>query len=111
VAVDARAVRLDDAEAVEAFPGVVRRTLAWGERVMACQTTIAAGKEVPTHAHPHEQITYVMSGILEVTVGDAEQTLQAGDSILIPAEASHVTRARGDVVLVDVFAPPREDFK
>jgi quercetin dioxygenase-like cupin family protein len=77
---------------------------------MVAQTTIEAGTRVPDHAHPHEQITYVVKGRLEMCVGVETYVLGSGDSLLIPSEATHCGTAQEETTLIDVFSPPREDF-
>jgi quercetin dioxygenase-like cupin family protein len=104
-------VRGDATEPVETFPGVVRRTLAWGDRAMLCRTTIAAGHSVPLHAHPQEQVTCILSGRLQMSIGEAQFTLAPGDSVAVPADAPHLAVALEDATLLDVLSPPREDFK
>ena len=49
---------------VEMLPGVVRRTLTEGERMMLIEVTLQQGAVVPLHTHPHEQIGYLASGRL-----------------------------------------------
>ena len=39
------------------------------------EVALDAGAVVPTHQHPHEQVTYVISGRFEFTVG-AEEDLE-----------------------------------
>jgi len=104
-------VRASEAQAVEAFPGVHRRTLTWGERSMMSQTVVKAGRELPEHAHPHEQLTYIVKGRLELRVGDETFDLVEGDCIFVPGDRPHYAKALEDTVALDVFSPPREDFK
>jgi quercetin dioxygenase-like cupin family protein len=100
-----------DVEPVPVAPGVQRRTLAWGERTMVMETTFDSGAELAMHAHPHEQVTYLVSGALELRVGGQPFTLSAGDSILVPGGAAHGGVARVRSVAIDAFSPPREDLK
>lgn len=103
--------RLAQVAGVESFPGVLRRTLVWGERLMVLHNTFAAGARVPLHGHPQEQITHVIEGTLEITVDDTVYKLSPGDSMLIPSEAQHDTRALVESLVLDIFSPPREEFK
>ncbi|GAG16348.1 unnamed protein product, partial [marine sediment metagenome] len=52
----------DSASPVEMFPGVVRRTLTDGDRLMLIEVTVEEGAVVPLHTHPHEQTGYLISG-------------------------------------------------
>jgi len=104
-------VRYADVLAVEALPGIFRRTLAWGERSMVVESTFEAGAEMGVHAHPHEQITYLVDGELEMKVGGDTHVLAHGDSLLVPPEVPHGARAQKKSVAIDAFSPPREEFK
>jgi quercetin dioxygenase-like cupin family protein len=89
------------------------RRLVTGERVMVAQVELQRGCIVPQHAHVHEQISYVLDGRLELTVGgETAETyeLAAGDILVIPSNIPHSARALEDTRVVDVFSPPREDW-
>ena len=104
-------IRAADVEPVEMVPGVWRRTLSWGERLMVVQTTLEEGAVVPAHRHPHEQITYVIEGELSMHVEGQSRVLQAGDSLLFPANLEHGATAVKRTLVIDTFSPPREDYK
>jgi quercetin dioxygenase-like cupin family protein len=104
-------IRAADVEPVEMVPGVWRRTLSWGERLMVCQVTLEEGAVVPTHRHPHEQITYVIKGELSMAVEGQTHVLRAGDSLLFPSEVEHGATALQRTLVVDTFSPPREGYK
>jgi quercetin dioxygenase-like cupin family protein len=104
-------VRASDVEPVEMVPGVWRRTLSSGERVMVVQTTLEEGAVVPVHSHPHEQITYVIEGELAMQVKGRNYVLGAGDSLLFPANVGHGATALKRTLVIDTFSPPREDYK
>ena len=96
---------------VEMLPGVVRRTLTAGERTMLIEVTLAQGAVVPSHSHPHEQIGYLASGRLLFEVGDERRELSPGDSWLVPSDVPHQVTALEASVAIDVFSPPREDYR
>ena len=102
--------RRDSIRAVDAFDGVVRRTLHSGERVTLVRIDIAAGHEVPEHVHPHEQAGHVLAGRVRFTVGGEVTELQAGDAYLIPGGVVHHVVALEPAVLIEAFSPVREDF-
>ena len=104
-------VRVSDVEPVEMVPGVWRRTLAWGERLMVIQTTLEEEAVVPAHCHPHEQITYVIEGKLSMQVEGQSCVLQAGDSLLFPSNVEHGATALQRTLVIDTFSPPREEYK
>jgi len=71
----------------------------------------AKGSLLPEHQHPHEQITYVLSGQLEMVVNGQTQICKAGHVVVIPGNTPHSARVLADVELLDVFYPVREDYK
>lgn len=101
----------DSVQPVEMLPGVVRRTLNTGERTMLCEVTLARGAVVPAHTHPHEQIGYLARGRLRFRIGDEEWDLAEGDSWLVPPNVPHVVTALEDSVAIDIFSPPREEYR
>ena len=96
---------------VEMFPGVVRRTLTDGERLMLIAGTLDDGAVVPMHTHPHEQTGYLVSGRLLFELGDEKRELKAGDSWLVPSNLPHEVTALEPCVFIDVFSPPREEYR
>ena len=93
------------------LPGVVRRTLTEGERMMLIEVTLEQGAVVPLHTHPHEQIGYLASGRLLWELGDERRELAAGDSWLVPSNVPHQVTALEPSVAIDVFSPPREEYR
>jgi quercetin dioxygenase-like cupin family protein len=96
---------------VELLPGVTRQMLSCGERSMTVYITIAKGAEVPIHTHPHEQIGYLQSGRAMFTIGDQKRVLETLDGYSIPGNVAHGVVALEDCVFVDVFSPPREEYR
>ena len=101
----------DQADPVEMFPGIVRRTLNAGDRTMLCEIELAKGAVVPLHTHPHEQIGYLSRGRLLFRIGDDERELGEGDSWVIPGDVPHVVTALEDSIAIDVFSPPRDEYR
>ena len=65
----------------------------------------------PPHSHPHEQMSYVVSGELIAFIGDQQEKLGPGDMFTVPPEVPHgVQLLTSHVRLVDCFTPLREDF-
>lgn len=92
------------------FPGIELRTVA-GEALMLSVVTFEPDAEVPDHAHPHEQMGFLVSGTLEFTIGGLTRTLHAGDLWRIPGGIPHRVVARGGpAVALDCFHPIREDY-
>jgi len=93
------------------MPGIRRKTLVQGERTQMVEFRLAAGAILPVHRHVHEQTGYLVSGRLELTLGDARRPLTAGDSWCIPGGVLHHAQALEACVAIEVFSPPREDFR
>lgn len=107
---DLRFIKGEQVKQVEMAPGVQRRTLGHGPQMLLAEFTLAAGSEVPMHAHPHEQVGYVVRGSMRLTIGDEARTCAAGDSYYIPGDVSHMAVLEEDALVIDVFCPPREDY-
>ena len=72
--------------------------------------TAAVGKP---DVHPFDQVIFLVSGRVEVTLYDDETyELGPGHVIYIPADVPHIGRVLGDEPAfgVDVFAPARGDY-
>lgn len=95
---------------VPADPGVMRQVLSENDAMMVVRFAFAAGAEGRLHNHPHVQATYVQSGRFVFTMDDLEFEVAAGDSFVIPSLAMHGCRALEPGVLIDTFAPRRNDF-
>jgi quercetin dioxygenase-like cupin family protein len=92
-------------------PGV-RLQVAWGERIMLSRVELAAGGVVPPHSHPHEQGGICLQGAMEFTIGDETRLVRTGESWMIPGGVKHAVRAlEQGAVALDIFSPPRDDYK
>jgi len=104
-------VTQDQAPQVVMIPGLYRRTMATGERMMVVEIYIEKGTLIPMHQHIHEQAGYVASGKVEFAIDGEKYVLQTGDTYAIPGGVDHEALAHDDTVLVEVFSPPREEFR
>lgn len=96
---------------VEQVAAGVARQMIYGDRLMVCRLTIAARTVTPVHSHVHEQITLVERGRADFFVEGERKTAQAGDVLFFPSNIRHgATMLDEEVVLIDIFSPPREDF-
>ena len=69
-----------------------------------------AGAVGTPHTHPHTQTTYVASGKFEFTVGDETKIVSAGDGLYMKPDVLHGCVCIEPGILIDCFAPMREDF-
>ncbi len=68
---------------------------------------------VPNHSHPdHEQICYVISGRMDLPIGDDLVHLKAGSCIVIPPGVVHdgILQGKEDVLVMDIWTPKRTDL-
>jgi quercetin dioxygenase-like cupin family protein len=97
-------------EPIEALGTGIGRRMLNGEAMTLAEITLAAGAVVPVHEHPNEQIATVVSGRLRFVVGSEEREVGPGESVLIPGGVPHRVDALVDAVVLDAFAPRREDW-
>lgn len=100
-----------DVAQIEMIDGVHRRTMATTDEAMLCQFFLEKDSQVPPHHHMNDQVGYVISGKIEMTVGEQMQVLSAGDSYAIPGGIVHSAKALVDSYIIDIFSPPREDYR
>jgi quercetin dioxygenase-like cupin family protein len=60
-----------------------------GERLTLGLVKLQSGSIVPLHSHPHEQITYILKGSLNMTIGGTEYQLKEGMYHVIPSNTLH----------------------
>ncbi len=90
--------------------GLKRQILAFDSGLMMVKVIFDKGAIGNAHHHPHRQVTYVDSGLFEVSLGDEMQTLKKGDSFFVAPDEVHGVVCLESGVLIDVFTPAREDF-
>ena len=67
-----------------------------GREIVQVETLIPAGIESGWHAHPGEEVGYIIAGQVEMMVqGRANAVLHAGDGFLIPPRTPHNARDLG----------------
>ncbi len=94
----------------EVVPGITGY-YAHGNAMTFGFVEITAGSTLPEHQHVHEQITYILEGQLDMTIGGKFCSLTAGMYYVIPSNTPHSAIAITDCKLIDVFNPVREDYK
>jgi len=113
----------DDAAFRETDRAGFRRRIINGERLQLCfwRITGGAGGSVLHHHVAHEQLGIIMRGQLDFRIGDpADETrivLGPGEIYLAPLDIWHGDSVfigddeLGEVWILDVFSPPREDLR
>jgi quercetin dioxygenase-like cupin family protein len=95
---------------VNSTPGITRRTLARGPSMMTCEFTFDAHVSIPVHTHPHEQVGYVVDGLVEMEIDGDKFVLAKGDSYYAPSNVPHGAYLLKPTIIVDTFSPLREDY-
>jgi quercetin dioxygenase-like cupin family protein len=71
-----------------------------------------AGAVVAEHSHENEQLGICLRGMIDFRVGDERRRLGPGETWCIPPNTAHEATAGPDgAVVIDVFSPPRDDFR
>ena len=98
------------AEPVEQLNPKIGRQMIHTETMTLARVILQRGAVVPEHEHPNEQIATVVSGRLRFVVGSEEREVGPGESVLIPGGVPHRVDVLEDSVVLDAFAPRREDW-
>jgi quercetin dioxygenase-like cupin family protein len=80
---------------------IARKAIPGAEQTLA-QAYFKKGALVPMHAHPGEQLIYVLQGALRALVDGEEVTVREGEVLRVPAQADHQTEALDDTFVLDV---------
>lgn len=99
-----------DAVEKEILPGASARFVHSGHMTLSLWR-FKAGTALPEHSHPHEQMTKLLSGQFELTVGDETKMMTKSDVAVIPPHVLHKGVAVTDCEMLDVFSPERDDYK
>lgn len=90
--------------------GVERKTLVYGEKTLMTEFVLKKGNPLPKHSHPHEQVGYLVSGLIRISIGSEQHEAAAGDSWCIPGGVDHSAEVLEDSTAIEVFSPVREDY-
>jgi quercetin dioxygenase-like cupin family protein len=89
------------------------RQLVYGDKIMIARLKFKDGFVVPLHHHVHEQISQVVSGKIRFWFGENKEQVMdmgPGDVVVIPSNLPHEALMIGEVVAVDTWSPPRQDW-
>lgn len=91
--------------------GGVRRRIAANEGgLMVCQLEMEEGAIGALHQHPHEQMTYILAGEFEFTIGNEVKVVKSGDVLYKQPNIIHGAKCLKKGTFLDIFTPQREDF-
>jgi quercetin dioxygenase-like cupin family protein len=87
-----------------------RKIFAPGEFIMSMLVDFRQGGTGPEHSHPHEQLGFVVTGEIEITIAGIVHQVSAGEQILVPSNQLHSVIALEDTQLLETFTPLRQDL-
>lgn len=90
--------------------GITRQILGFGDDLMTCRLTFAAGAIGAVHSHPHSQTSYCEAGRFLYRVADTEKEIGPGDCVYIAPHLQHGLVCLEAGVIIDSFSPKRADF-
>ena len=100
-------------QSLKKIDGSASPTGEMGQTYLASGTSVAmrlwrepAGTEGQPHTRPYETVGYVVSGRVEITVGESTVVCGAGDSYLVPDGAERHYAITEDLVAVEATSPP-----
>ena len=91
-------------------PQITRKAIHTANMTVA-RFELQKGGVVAEHSHHQEQISTVERGALRFTIDGGEQIVRAGESLSIPSNMPHGVVALEDSVVLDIFSPPRDDWR
>ena len=104
-------VKRNETEEKQILPGVKRRILNHGGKLMMTEFVFKKDTDVGTHSHPHEQISCIIQGSGKFQLGEIDTIIEKGDSVYIPPDVPHGFIAKEDgTTIIDAFTPVRDDF-
>ena len=90
--------------------GTQRQLLGYDDNIMMLKIKFEKGAVGAMHQHPHRQVTYIESGVFDMTIGNLTKRLRAGDGYFVLPGLLHGIVCIEAGMLIDVFSPHREDF-
>lgn len=91
-------------------PGLNRQVMSFSPAMMLVRHTMAKGWVGTKHSHPHEQLVYIIKGVIRFEYPDGTFEARSGDSFLVPGGVEHQASALEDSEVLDIFTPMREDY-
>lgn len=103
-------VKQSSSDYKQPLQGIEQKTLVYGDKTLMVEFRLQKDASLPLHSHPHEQIGYLVSGNIRLTIGSEIHDVLPGDSWCIPGKVLHGAVIIEDSVAVEVFSPVREDY-
>ena len=94
----------------DAAPGIKRQVFGYDNNIMLVKVKFEKHAIGTLHEHYHTQVSYVESGLFELTIDGEQKLLKKGDGYFVPPNILHGCVCLEPGILIDVFMPHREDF-
>lgn len=101
----------------DALPEVKVRDHCYRKAFSSDNATVTCARILPgfvpkAHAHPYEQIAYIMRGHCDFRVGDVVHHMGPGSVVVVPPNVEHglVMTHDEEVVNLDIFTPKRSEY-
>jgi quercetin dioxygenase-like cupin family protein len=90
--------------------GLKRKVMSYDDNLMMVKVAFEKGGIGSLHSHFHTQMSYVESGVFDITISGHTGTLKKGDAYYIPPDVIHGALCLEPGILIDIFTPMRADF-
>jgi unsaturated pyranuronate lyase len=90
--------------------GLIRRVLAYNDKLFLAEHEMVRGWVGTVHSHPNDQIVYVVHGHLRVTCQGKTFDVRTGGTFVVRGGVEHGASAIEESLVIDVFTPCREDY-
>lgn len=106
-----KSIGWDDLEWHEIRDGVYRKAFT-GDGATVALHQLDPGHVPNPHAHPYEQIVYILEGEVDFHVGNEVRRLGPGGLLVVPPNVEHYAEVIGTrpVLNLDVFTPARKEI-
>jgi len=93
----------------EIIPGFTTRFIHTNSQTLSL-VEVKKGAILPTHSHPHSQISQVLEGEFQLTIAGTTKICKQGDVAIMESDEEHSGKAISDCKILDIFTPVREDY-
>jgi len=111
-AVDIAAERITSVEGASEAGEITVKVLLVGDKILMLEVFRKKGLVDPVHSHPdHESCGYLISGSMQLIIGESTFIASPGSSWIHPAGVDHYSEALEDSIQLEVKSPPRKTWK